>query len=125
MTQHGATERGFTDEYDEFFDWGIYVDVVTGQPLLGSSDKFDSGCGWPPFTKPIDPSLVVERQDRSFGLVRTEVLSRDGGSHLGHAFSDGPILSGGLRYCINSASLRFIPYDRMDEEGHGDLIPLL
>ena len=125
VTQHGATERGFTGEYDEFFERGIYVDVVTGQPLFSSSDKYDSGCGWPAFTKPIDPSLVVEREDHSFGMVRTEVLSRDGGSHLGHVFSDGPILSGGLRYCINSASLRFIPYDRMDEEGYGDLKPLL
>ena len=124
VTQHAATERGFTGEYDHFFEKGIYVDIVTGQPLFSSADKYDSGCGWPAFTKPIDPSLIIEREDNSYGMRRTEVLSSDGESHLGHVFEDGPALSGGLRYCINSASLRFIPYDEMDAAGYGDLKPL-
>ena len=121
VTQHAATERGFTGEYDHFFERGIYVDVVTGQPLFSSADKYDSGCGWPAFTKPISPDVLTEHDDWELGIRRTEVRSSDGDSHLGHVFEDGPAASGGLRYCINSASLRFIPYDEMDAAGYGDL----
>lgn len=113
-------------EYDDFFERGIYVDIVTGEPLFLSTDKFDSGCGWPAFSKPIDPEVVVEYSDTSFGMVRTEVRSRVGDTHLGHVFNDGPKELGGIRYCINSASLRFIPYEDMEEEGYGEwkeLIP--
>lgn len=119
VTQQGGTERPFTGEYDALFEPGIYVDIVTGEPLFLSSDKFDSGCGWPSFSKPIDPEAVKESLDTRYGMWRTEVRSRFGDSHLGHVFPDGPEESGGLRYCINSASLRFIPYDEMDKEGYG------
>ena len=119
VTQNAATERAFTGEYDQVFARGIYVDVVTGQPLFSSADKYNSGCGWPAFTKPIDRSVVEELPDYGFGMVRTEVRSSDGQSHLGHVFEDGPVEQGGLRYCINSASLRFIPYDEMDAQGYG------
>ena len=125
VTQNGATEYAFTGEYDDFFEPGIYVDVVTGEPLFVSSDKFNSGCGWPSFSKPIDPGVVSESVDTSHGMVRTEVRSRAGDSHLGHVFADGPKELGGLRYCINSAALRFVPYDKMDEEGYGDLKALV
>nr|WP_081675377.1 peptide-methionine (R)-S-oxide reductase MsrB [Butyrivibrio sp. LC3010] len=120
VTQNAATERAFTGEYDNFFEKGIYVDIVSGQPLFSSSDKYDSGCGWPAFTKPIDDDVVSESVDLSLGMMRTEVRSSEAGSHLGHVFNDGPVAEGGLRYCINSASLKFIPYDDMDKEGYGE-----
>ena len=101
---------------------GIYVDIVSGEPLFASSDKFESGCGWPSFTRPIEPANVAELTDRSYGMVRTEVRSTHGDSHLGHVFPDGPRDRGGLRYCINSASLRFIPREEMEAEGYGDYL---
>ncbi len=109
VTQNGVTERPFSGEYNNFFKKGVYVDAVSGKPLFSSDDKFDSGCGWPSFSKPIDGDAVTEKEDRSFGTIRTEVNSSSSGSHLGHVFPDGPRESGGLRYCINSAALRFIP----------------
>lgn len=125
VTQESGTERAFSGRYWDNHQPGLYVDVVTGEPLFVSSDKFDSGCGWPSFTKPIDPKGIRELKDRSLGMVRTEVRSRAGDSHLGHVFEDGPGDRGGLRYCINSAALRFVPYDRMDEEGYGHLKALI
>jgi peptide-methionine (R)-S-oxide reductase len=119
VTQQNATEPPGTGEFLENAEPGIYVDVVSGEPLFGSSDKFESGCGWPSFTKPIEPLNVNELRDDSHGMVRTEVRSTFGDSHLGHVFPDGPAESGGLRYCINSASLRFIPRDQMEVEGYG------
>ena len=120
VTQQNGTERPFTGEYDHHFEPGIYVDVVSGEPLFSSADKFDSGCGWPAFARPIDAAHMVELRDFTHGMIRTEVRSADGDSHLGHVFPDGPRALGGLRYCINSASLRFIPKDRMEAEGYGD-----
>ena len=125
VTQHGMTETPYTNAYDLFSSPGIYVDVVSGEPLFSSRDKFASGCGWPSFTAPIADDAVAEREDTSHGMVRTEVRSARADSHLGHVFEDGPIELGGLRYCINSAALRFIPLARMAEEGYGDLIPLV
>lgn len=125
VTQNGATERPFVNEYDHEFRRGIYVDVTDGTPLFISSNKYNSGCGWPAFTRPIDPALVTEHTDTSFGRVRTEVRSAVSGSHLGHVFPDGPVSEGGLRYCINSASLRFIPLEDMDKEGYGEYIPYI
>jgi len=125
VTQLNATEPPFDNEYWDHFERGIYVDVVTGEPLFLSTDKFDAGCGWPSFTRPIDRDAVVEREDRSHGMIRTEVRSRIGDSHLGHVFPAGPRDRGGLRYCINSAALRFIPLEKMEEEGYGDFIPLV
>lgn len=125
VTQNAATERPFTNEYDREFRPGIYVDITDGTPLFVSSRKFDSGCGWPAFSRPIDDSLITEHRDTSFGRIRTEVRSASSGAHLGHVFPDGPAEDGGLRYCINSASLRFIPADRMAEEGYGEYIPLI
>ena len=119
VTQQAATEPAFDNEYWDHTDAGIYVDVVSGEPLFASRQKFDSGCGWPSFTVPLEPSNVVEREDRSHGMVRTEVRSALGDSHLGHVFADGPTEEGGLRYCINSAALRFVPYDQLDAEGYG------
>ena len=119
VTQQAATEPAFDNEYWDHTDAGIYVDVVSGEPLFASRQKFDSGCGWPSFTVPLEPSNVVEREDRSHGMVRTEVRSAHGDSHLGHVFADGPTEEGGLRYCINSAALRFVPYDQLDAEGYG------
>lgn len=119
VTQQNGTERPGTGEYLHNHEPGIYVDVVTGEPLFASSDKFDSGCGWPSFTKPIDPVNVNELRDTSHGMVRTEVRSVHGESHLGHVFPDGPRDRGGLRYCINSASLRFIHRDDMEAAGYG------
>ena len=119
VTQNAATERAFTGEYDNFFEKGIYVDIVSGEPLFSSLDKYDSGCGWPAFSKPIAEESVVEREDASYGMIRTEVRSSGADSHLGHVFDDGPAELGGLRYCINSASLRFVPYDEMDAAGYG------
>ena len=122
VTQQSGTERPFTGEYNDNKSPGIYVDIVSGEPLFASSDKFDSGCGWPSFTKPIVPANVEELHDRSHGMIRTEVRSKHGDSHLGHVFPDGPRDRGGLRYCINSASLRFIPREEMESEGYGAFI---
>ncbi|TJZ92576.1 peptide-methionine (R)-S-oxide reductase MsrB [Paracoccus gahaiensis] len=121
VTQENGTERAFTGEYDHHFDAGIYVDIVSGEPLFVSSTKYNSGCGWPAFTKPIADN-VTEHRDVSHGMVRVEVRSKHGDSHLGHVFPDGPQDQGGLRYCINSASLRFVPKDRMAAEGYGDYL---
>lgn len=122
VTQDAATEPPFQNAYWDNDAPGIYVDVITGEPLFSSSDKFDSGCGWPSFSKPIAPSCVQEREDYSHGMSRTEVCSRVSGAHLGHVFEDGSRQAGGLRYCINSASLRFIPREEMREEGYGALL---
>ncbi|MGJ8535319.1 MAG: peptide-methionine (R)-S-oxide reductase MsrB [Alphaproteobacteria bacterium] len=122
VTQQSGTERPGTGEYLENKEIGIYVDIVSGEPLFASSDKFDSGCGWPSFTKPIEPAYVNELRDDAHGMIRTEVRSSHGDSHLGHVFSDGPQDRGGLRYCINSASLRFVPRDEMQAEGYDDYI---
>lgn len=119
VTQQAATERPYTNEYDKEFRPGIYVDITTGEPLFSSTDKYDSGCGWPAFSKPIDKQLLVEKSDNSHGMQRTEVRSKTGNAHLGHVFDDGPADRGGLRYCINSASLRFVPLDQMEKEGYG------
>lgn len=124
VTQMAGTEPAFTGEYDDFFENGLYVDIVSGEPLFLSSDKFDSRCGWPAFTKPITENAVTERLDTSYGMIRTEVRSSGAGSHLGHVFRDGPSEAGGLRYCINSASLRFIPYEQLEAEGYGEYIRL-
>ena len=125
VTQNGATERPFVNEYDNEFRKGIYVDITDGTPLFLSSDKFNSGCGWPAFSRPIDGNLVGESIDTSHGMVRTEVKSSSSGSHLGHVFNDGPAELGGRRFCINSASLRFIPLEKMEAEGYGKDIPLV
>lgn len=125
VTQQGATERPYTNEYDREFRPGIYVDITTGQPLFVSSDKFDSGCGWPAFTRPVSPGVLTEHIDNSHGMRRVEVRSTAGDAHLGHVFTDGPRSKGGLRYCINSASLRFVPKDEMESEGYSDYLPLL
>lgn len=122
VTQESATERPGTGELLHEKRAGIYVDIVSGEPLFASSDKFESGCGWPSFTKPIEPAHVQELRDASHGMIRTEVRSKHGDSHLGHVFEDGPRDRGGLRYCINSASLRFVPRERMAAEGYGDYI---
>ncbi|WP_373355523.1 peptide-methionine (R)-S-oxide reductase MsrB [Pseudoroseicyclus sp. CXY001] len=122
VTQQAGTERPGTGEYLSNKEAGIYVDLVSGEPLFASADKYDSGCGWPSFTKPIEPAHVREIDDLSLGMVRTEVRSANGDSHLGHVFPDGPVDRGGLRYCINSASLRFVPKARMVEEGYGDYL---
>jgi peptide-methionine (R)-S-oxide reductase len=119
VTQQGATERPGTGKYLNTKEPGIYVDVVSGEPLFASSDKYESGCGWPSFTKPIETNNVTELRDTTLGMTRTEVRSAHGDSHLGHVFSDGPADRGGLRYCINSASLRFIPRGDMEAEGYG------
>ncbi len=124
VTQERATERAFANEYWNAFDEGIYVDVVTGEPLFSSTDKFESGCGWPAFSKPIETPAVVERADDSYGMRRVEVRSRAGDSHLGHVFAGDPESPSGVRYCINSASLRFVPYARMQSEGYGYLLYL-
>ncbi|HSJ02303.1 MAG: peptide-methionine (R)-S-oxide reductase MsrB [Verrucomicrobium sp.] len=124
VTQQAGTERPFTNEYDHHFEEGIYVDIVSGDPLFSSKDKFDSGCGWPAFTKPINDKEVKELADSTHGMVRTEVRSNRANSHLGHVFNDGPKDKGGLRYCINSASLRFIPKDKMKDAGYGGLLHL-
>ena len=119
VTQKSGTERPGTGEYLHNKEPGIYVDVVSGEPLFASSDKYESGCGWPSFTKPIEPANVSELRDMTLGMLRTEVRSASGDSHLGHVFPDGPADRGGLRYCINSASLRFIHRDDMVAEGYG------
>ena len=116
VTQHAATEMPFSGKYNDFNQKGIYVDVVSGEPLFSSQDKYDAGCGWPSFTKPI--KKLSYKRDQSHGMERTEVKSPIADSHLGHVFTDGPVDQGGLRYCINSASLKFIPYDKLEEEGY-------
>ena len=125
VTQQNGTERPGTGEYLDNKEPGIYVDIVSGEPLFASSDKYDSGCGWPSFTKPIEPANVNELRDGSHGMIRTEVRSTHGDSHLGHVFPDGPEDRGGLRYCINSASLRFIPEAEMEAAGYGEYISQL
>lgn len=120
VTQENATEAPFTGEYDDFYEKGIYVDVVTGEPLFSSSAKYDAGCGWPAFSQPIARKQIKEKADFSHGMHRVEVRSKEGDSHLGHVFSDGPKEKGGLRYCINSAALRFIPLDQMESAGYGE-----
>lgn len=124
VTQCEGTEFAFRNEYWDNHEPGIYVDVISGEPLFTSTDKFDSGTGWPSFTKPIDPNLIVKNEDNSYGMQRVEVRSKMGDSHLGHVFDDGPGPTG-LRYCINSASLRFIPKDKMEEEGYGEFLSLI
>ncbi len=123
VTQEEGTEPPFRNEYWDNRREGLYVDVVSGEPLFSSRDKFDSGCGWPSFSRPIEGAGIVERQDATYGMVRTEVRSKDADSHLGHVFDDGPVDAGGLRYCINSASLRFVPVGELDKEGYGKFLP--
>ncbi len=122
VTQQSGTERPGTGEYLNNKAVGIYVDIVSGEPLFASADKYESGCGWPSFTKPIEPANVEELKDSAHGMIRTEVRSRYGDSHLGHVFTDGPAESGGLRYCINSASLKFIARDDMQATGYGEYL---
>jgi len=122
VTQEDATERPFQNEFWNHDEEGIYVDVVTGEPLFSSKDKYDSGCGWPSFTAPIDEEHIKEKPDTSYGMRRTEVRSKYGDSHLGHVFPDGPEDKGGLRYCINSAALRFIKKEDMEKEGYGEYL---
>lgn len=122
VTQNEATERPFSGEYDEFFEEGIYVDVVSGEPLFSSKDKFDAGCGWPSFSKPIQNTTLTEKEDHKLNRVRTEVRSQKADSHLGHVFPDGPEELGGLRYCINSAALRFIQKADLEKEGYGEFL---
>ncbi len=124
VTQRSATERPFQNAYWDHDEPGLYVDIVSGEPLFTSLDKFDSNCGWPSFTKPVEPANVDERVDSTHGMTRTEVRSTHGDSHLGHVFDDGPQEAGGLRYCINSASLRFIPLDELESEGYGEYVKL-
>lgn len=124
ITQENGTELPFSHEYDYLFEEGIYVDVVSGQALFSSKDKFDSGCGWPSFSKPIDENAMVKKKDYTLGMHRVEVRSSGADSHLGHVFKDGPVASGGLRYCINSLSLIFIPKEKMAEMGYADYLYL-
>lgn len=125
VTQEDETEQPFNNEYNSNFEEGIYVNVTTGEPIFVSTDKFEAGCGWPSFSKPIDDKLIEKHTDKSHGMLRTEVRSNTGDAHLGHLFDDGPKELGGLRYCINSASLKFIAKEDMEEEGYGDYLYLL
>lgn len=125
VTQKNATDKPHSHEYNELEDKGIYVDIVTGEPLFMSDDKYDAGCGWPSFTKPIDQAVITEKEDKKIPFrPRTEIRSRVGDSHLGHVFTDGPKDKGGLRYCVNGSSLEFIPFDEMEEKGYGYLISI-
>ena len=123
VTQNNATERPFTSEYNDNYEEGIYVDIVSGEPLFSSKDKFDAGCGWPSFSKPIDDNIVKKR-DTTHGMIRTEVRSKYGDSHLGHVFNDGPKEMGGLRYCINGASIKFIKKEDLEKEGYGEYVKI-
>lgn len=125
VTQEQGTEAPFSGEYDDFYQKGIYVDIVSGEPLFASKDKYDAGCGWPSFTKPIQRQNIQEKADFSHGMHRVEVRSKAADSHLGHVFSDGPQAAGGLRYCINSAALRFIPVEEMEAAGYGEYVGLV
>lgn len=125
VTQHSATEHPYTNAYCDHFEPGIYVDITTGEPLFASTDKFESGCGWPAFARPLPGSSIVERADYSHGMNRVEVRSGIGDAHLGHVFPDGPRTLGGLRYCINSAALRFIPLSEMQTQGYGEYLKYL
>ncbi len=125
VTQENGTERPYINEYNDNFQEGIYVDITTGEPLFSSKDKFNSGCGWPAFSRPINREVIKEKVDKSHGMVRTEVRSKTGDAHLGHVFCDGPEELGGLRYCINSASLKFIPKNKIIEEGYGYILEQL
>lgn len=124
VTQNAYTERAFSSKFDDFYQDGIYVDIVSGEPLFSSLDKYDAGCGWPSFTKPIRDTEIEELEDLSHGMKRTEVRSKEADSHLGHVFPDGPKSEGGLRYCINGASLRFIPKEDLEKEGYGQYLDL-
>lgn len=124
VTQKANTEKPYENQYDEFFEEGIYVDIVTGEPLFSSLDKYDSGCGWPAFSKTIDDNTIVEKEDNSYGMNRIEVVSRVGNSHLGHKFENDPTSPNGVRYCINSSSLRFIPKEDLEKEGYGEFLEL-
>jgi len=120
VTQENGTEAPFSNEFDDFFEKGLYVDIVSGEPLFTSEDKYNSGCGWPAFTKPVDQKVIQEKRDQSHGMERVEVRSKGADSHLGHVFTDGPTELGGLRYCINSAALRFVPFADLEKEGYGE-----
>ncbi|CAN5398599.1 peptide-methionine (R)-S-oxide reductase MsrB [soil metagenome] len=124
VTQQAGTEPPFRNEFWDAKDDGIYVDIVSGEPLFSSTDKFDSGTGWPSFTRPIAPAHLVEKKQRSLWMIQIEVRSANGDSHLGHVFTDGPVADGGLRYCINSAALRFVPVDELESQGYGDYLSL-
>lgn len=124
VTQESATERPFSSEYDDFYEDGIYVDIVSGEALFSSRDKYDAGCGWPSFTKPIDGTELREKDDYRLMRKRIEVRSKEADSHLGHVFPDGPKEATGLRYCINGASLKFIPKEKLEEEGYGEYLKI-
>lgn len=124
VTQNAATERAFTGEYNNHHEAGLYVDIVSGEALFTSMDKFDSGCGWPAFSKPVHDDAVTAKPDTSHGMRRVEVKSKTADSHLGHVFEDGPVEKGGMRYCINSASLRFIPVAALEKEGYAEYLEL-
>lgn len=122
VTQNSATERAFTGEYDDFYEDGIFVDIVNGEPLFSSNDKYDAGCGWPSFYKPIKKRGIKELRDTSHGMERVEVRSSEANSHLGHLFNDGPQEKGGMRYCINSAAMKFIPKSKLKEAGYEEYL---